>query len=133
MPRPDDALVAADLAMYEPRPRAVVASAVYDEISTRHSHTRDRLLAVAQVRSALAEKLPVPGRPADPPPAHRRRCVCHELLLHAASPDEARAAAGAFLHVAEEFGLIGEIDLWVSAARSRSSACIGTREGSRST
>ncbi|MDA0180999.1 EAL domain-containing protein [Solirubrobacter phytolaccae] len=112
MPEPDDALVAADLAMYDAKAAGRGRSAVYDETSTR-SHTRDRLLAVAQIRSALAEsRLFLVAQPI----RHLRTgaVVYHELLLRMREPDGRVLAPGAFLHVAEEFGLIGEIDLWVA-------------------
>jgi diguanylate cyclase (GGDEF)-like protein/PAS domain S-box-containing protein len=109
---PDAALVAADLAMYDAKAEGRSRLAVYDETSAR-SHTRDRLVAVARVRAALAEnRFFLVAQPI------RSLCsgeiVQHELLLRMREPDGSVLAPGAFLGVAEEFGLIGEIDLWVA-------------------
>jgi diguanylate cyclase (GGDEF)-like protein/PAS domain S-box-containing protein len=41
------------------------------------------------------------------------RTVQHELLLRMREPDGEIVAPGAFLHVAEQYALIGEIDWWV--------------------
>ncbi|MDA0173354.1 EAL domain-containing protein [Solirubrobacter taibaiensis] len=108
---PDAALVAADLAMYDAKADGRGRLAVYDETSAR-SHTRDRLIAVARVRAALAEnRFFLVAQPI------RSLCsgeiVHHELLLRMREPDGGVLPPAAFLGVAEEFGLIGEIDLWV--------------------
>jgi len=112
MREPDDALVAADLAMYDAKAAGRGRHAVYDE-HTAGSHTRERLETVAQIRSALAEnRFFLVAQPI--------RClrsgviVHHELLLRLRLPDGSVLPPAAFLGVAEEFGLIGEVDLWVA-------------------
>jgi diguanylate cyclase (GGDEF)-like protein/PAS domain S-box-containing protein len=109
---PEAALIAADLAMYDAKAAGRGRFAVYDETAAR-SHTRDRLVAVARVRSALSEdRLFLVAQPI------RSLCsgeiVHHELLVRMREPDGSVLTPAAFLSVAEEFGLIGEIDLWVA-------------------
>ncbi len=110
---PDDALVAADLAMYDAKAAGRNRYAFFDERTTAPSATRDRLEWVERIRAALAEdRLVLAAQPI--------RCVRsgavvhHELLLRMREPDGREIPPGAFLGVAEEFGLIGEIDLWVA-------------------
>jgi diguanylate cyclase (GGDEF)-like protein/PAS domain S-box-containing protein len=113
MQGPDDALVAADLAMYDAKDAGRNRYAFFDERTPSASATRDRLEWVEKIRSALAEdRLVLAAQPI--------RCVRsgavvhHELLLRMREPDGREIPPGAFLGVAEEFGLIGEIDLWVA-------------------
>jgi diguanylate cyclase (GGDEF)-like protein/PAS domain S-box-containing protein len=109
---PDDALVAADLAMYDAKAAGRNRYAFFDGDATAPSATRDRLEWVERIRGALAEDRFVLA-------AQPIRCVRsgevvhHELLLRLREPDGREIPPGAFLGVAEEFGLIGEIDLWV--------------------
>jgi diguanylate cyclase (GGDEF)-like protein/PAS domain S-box-containing protein len=112
MSGPDDALVAADLAMYDAKAAGRNRYAFFDEDATAPSATRDRLEWVERIRAALAEdRLVLAAQPI--------RCVRtgavvhHELLLRLRDHDGREIPPGAFLGVAEEFGLIGEIDLWV--------------------
>lgn len=112
MREPDDALVAADLAMYDAKAAGRSRHAVYDE-DAAGSHTRERLETVAQIRSALTEnRFFLVAQPI--------RClttgaiVHHELLLRMRLPDGSVLPPAAFLAVAEEFGLIAEVDLWVA-------------------
>jgi EAL domain-containing protein (putative c-di-GMP-specific phosphodiesterase class I) len=110
---PDDALVAADLAMYDAKHAGRGRYAFFDEDTATPSATRDRLEWVERIRSALAEgRLHLVAQPI--------RCVRsgatvhHELLLRMREADGRGLPPGAFLPVAEEFGLIGEIDRWVA-------------------
>ncbi|WP_245602774.1 bifunctional diguanylate cyclase/phosphodiesterase [Solirubrobacter soli] len=110
---PDDALVAADLAMYDAKAAGRNRYAFFDEHATAPSATRDRLEWVERIRAALDEdRLVLAAQPI--------RCVRsgevvhHELLLRMRDHDGREIPPGAFLGVAEEFGLIGEIDLWVA-------------------
>jgi EAL domain-containing protein (putative c-di-GMP-specific phosphodiesterase class I) len=110
---PDDALVAADLAMYDAKLAGRGRYAFFEEDTVTPSATRDRLEWVERIRDALAEdRLHLAAQPI--------RCVRsgaivhHELLLRMREPDGRELLPGAFLPVAEEFGLIGEIDRWVA-------------------
>jgi EAL domain-containing protein (putative c-di-GMP-specific phosphodiesterase class I) len=87
--------------------------AFFEEDTATPSATRDRLEWVERIRDALAEdRLQLAAQPI--------RCVRsgaivhHELLLRMREPDGRELLPGAFLPVAEEFGLIGEIDRWVA-------------------
>ena len=110
---PDDALVAADLAMYDAKHAGRGRYAFFEEDTATPSATRDRVKWVGKIRDALAEgRLHLAAQPI--------RCVRsgaivhHELLLRMREADGRELPPGAFLPVAEEFGLIGEIDRWVA-------------------
>jgi diguanylate cyclase (GGDEF)-like protein/PAS domain S-box-containing protein len=113
MEGPDDALVAADLAMYDAKHAGRGRYAFFDEDTTTPSATRDRLEWVGRLRSALAEdRLHLAAQPIRN--VRTGAIVHHELLLRLRERDGRELLPGAFLPVAEEFGLIGEIDRWVA-------------------
>ena len=105
----DDALMAADLAMYDAKHAGRRRTAFYED--GEESSTRSRLQWVDRIRSALAEeRLVLHAQPiVDLESGH----VHHEILLRMLDTDGALIAPGSFLPIAEQFGLMGEIDRWV--------------------
>ena len=105
----DDALMAADLAMYDAKHAGRRRTSFYED--GEESSTRSRLQWVDRIRSALAEeRLTLHAQPiVDLETGH----VQHEILLRMLDIDGALIAPGSFLPIAEQFGLMGEIDRWV--------------------
>jgi len=102
-----DALMAADIAQYEAKEHGGDQAHVFD------LRTAGTLRWVEQIRSALAEdrfvlfSQPIVDLRSD-------LVVGHELLIRMLSEDGGIIAPGEFLPTAERFGLIGEIDRWVT-------------------
>jgi EAL domain-containing protein (putative c-di-GMP-specific phosphodiesterase class I) len=105
----DDALMAADLAMYDAKHAGRRRAAFYEDGG--QSSTRSRLQWVDRIRVALAEeRLVLHAQPiVDLESGH----VHHEILLRMLDTDGELIAPGSFLPIAEQFGLMGEIDRWV--------------------
>jgi len=109
---PEEALVAADLAMYDAKDAGRGRYALHDEEAESGSATRSRLEWVQRIRNALAEdRLLLHAQPIRDV---RTDAVRHfELLLRLRDSDGTVAMPDAFLGVAEQFGLIADIDRWV--------------------
>ena len=102
--------MAADLAMYDAKHAGRRRTAFYDGGST--SSTQTRLQWVDRIRTALAQdRLALVAQPIVD--LESGRLVHHEILLRMLDPDGEHIAPGAFLPIAEQFGLMGEIDRWV--------------------
>ena len=106
----DSALMAADLAMYDAKHEGRRRTAFYDGGSESSTHTR--LQWVDRIRTALAEeRLTLFAQPIMDLDTGRMH---HEILLRMLAPDGELIAPDAFLPIAEQFGLMGEIDRWVA-------------------
>ena len=106
----DDALMAADLAMYDAKHEGRRRAAFYE--GGAKSSTHSRLQWVDRIRTALAEeRLALLAQPIVDLDSGR---VHHEILLRMLDPDGELIAPGQFLPIAEQFGLMGEIDRWVA-------------------
>jgi diguanylate cyclase (GGDEF)-like protein/PAS domain S-box-containing protein len=109
-------------------PAAVVGVAVDVSERTRQDEQNRRdaetLACIDRVQAALAEeRFVLYAQPiAD---VRTGETVQHELLVRMREPDGRIAAPGEFLPVAEQYALIGEIDLWVieQATRLAGSGC----------
>jgi diguanylate cyclase (GGDEF)-like protein/PAS domain S-box-containing protein len=102
----DDALAAADIALYEAKEGG------RDQVRVYHGEAGAALTWVERIRRALDEdRFVLFAQPildlAD------RRVARHELLVRMLSEDGEVIGPGAFLPTAERFGLIGELDRWV--------------------
>jgi EAL domain-containing protein (putative c-di-GMP-specific phosphodiesterase class I) len=103
----DDALVAADIAQYEAKEHGGDQARVF---SGRAAGT---LTWVDRIRIALEQdRFLLYGQPI----VDLRTCLIayHELLIRMLAEDGEVIAPGDFLPTAERFGLIGEIDRWVT-------------------
>jgi diguanylate cyclase (GGDEF)-like protein/PAS domain S-box-containing protein len=107
-----DALVAADIAQYEAKERGG------DQASVYNGRAGETLTWVERLRAALAEdRFVLYGQPII---LLRTGAVAwHELLIRMLSDDGEIIAPGDFLPTAERFGLIVEIDRWVTAQALR--------------
>jgi diguanylate cyclase (GGDEF)-like protein/PAS domain S-box-containing protein len=102
-----DALIAADIAQYEAKEHGGDQALIFD------LRTAGTLTWVEQIRSALAEdRFVLFGQPIVD--LRSDLVVGHELLIRMLSEDGEIIAPGEFLPTAERFGLIGEIDRWVT-------------------
>ena len=102
-----DALLAADIAQYEAKEHGGDKAHVFDV------RTAGMLTWVEQIRSALAgDRFVLFGQPIVD--LRSDLVVGHELLIRMLSDDGEIIAPGEFLPTAERFGLIGEIDCWVT-------------------
>ncbi len=102
-----DALIAADIAQYEAKEHGGDQAHIFD------LPTAGTLTWVEQIRSALAEdRFVLFGQPIVD--LRSDLVVGHELLIRMLSEDGEIIAPGEFLPTAERFGLIGEIDRWVT-------------------
>jgi diguanylate cyclase (GGDEF)-like protein/PAS domain S-box-containing protein len=109
----DDALVAADLAMYDAKDAGRRRFAFFDPQTEIPSATRTRLEWVERIRASLAEdRLRLVAQPIRD--LRTGRVVHHELLLRMTDRDGSEVLPGAFLPIAEQFAIIGEIDRWVA-------------------
>jgi diguanylate cyclase (GGDEF)-like protein len=124
----DDALVAADLAMYDAKDAGRRRFAFFDPQTEIPSATRTRLEWVERIRTALAEdRLRLVAQPIRD--VRSGRVVHHELLLRMTDRDGSEVLPGAFLAIAEQFAIIGEIDRWVVLAAIRELAGDPDRRG----
>jgi diguanylate cyclase (GGDEF)-like protein/PAS domain S-box-containing protein len=102
-----DALIAADIAQYEAKEHGGDQARIFD------LRTAGTLKWVEQIRSALAEdRFVLFGQPIVD--LRSDLVVGHELLIRMLSEDGEIIAPADFLPTAERFGLIGEIDCWVT-------------------
>jgi diguanylate cyclase (GGDEF)-like protein/PAS domain S-box-containing protein len=109
---PDEALVEADMAMYEAKSDGRDGSAVYLRDGTRPSRERAGFVWTDRIRRALDEELlKVYAQPIVPlrEPGPQRV----ELLVRMTDVDGSIVLPGAWLPVAERFGLIEDIDAWM--------------------
>jgi diguanylate cyclase (GGDEF)-like protein len=104
----DDLMVAADMALYRAKEKGGDCVEVYS------GEASAALACVARVQEALREdRFVLHGQPVID---LRSGTVVHqELLLRMVSPDGTLVPPGGFLPAAEQFGLIGEIDRWVTS------------------
>jgi diguanylate cyclase (GGDEF)-like protein/PAS domain S-box-containing protein len=103
----DDALVAADSAQYEAKEHGGDQARVFSGLAA------GTLTWVERIRAALAEdRFLLYGQPIVD--LRSGLVAYHELLIRMLSEDGKVIAPGAFLPTAERFGLIVEIDRWVT-------------------
>jgi diguanylate cyclase (GGDEF)-like protein/PAS domain S-box-containing protein len=103
----DDALVAADIAQYEAKQHGG------DQTRTFDRHAAGTLTWVERIRTALVEhRFMLLAQPIVS--LHDGLVSHHELLIRMLSPDGEIVLPGEFLPTAERFGLIGDIDRWVT-------------------
>ncbi len=109
---PDDVLVEADMAMYEAKSDGRNSSAVYVRDTTRPSRERAGFVWTDRIRRALDEDLlKVYAQPIVP--LHESGPKRVELLVRMTDVDGSLVLPGAWLPVAERFGLIEDIDAWM--------------------
>ena len=102
----DEALVAADIAMYEAK------EAGKDRVRVYRGRAGAAVTWVERIRSALADgRFELYGQPILD--LHTNAVIRHELLLRMRGEDGSVVDPDTFLPVAERFGLIGAIDRWV--------------------
>ncbi len=105
----DDALMAADLAMYDAKHAGRRRTSFYE--AEAKSSTKSRLQWVDRIRAALAEERLVLF--AQPIVDLEHGGIHHEILLRMLDTDGELIPPGEFLPIAEQFGLMEEIDRWV--------------------
>jgi diguanylate cyclase (GGDEF)-like protein/PAS domain S-box-containing protein len=108
----DDLLVSADLALYDAKEAGRDALRVFANEEQREARMRARVSWVERIQTALEDDGFVLF--AQPIVDLRTRLVTrHELLLRMRADDGDLIPPGAFLYVAERYGLVNEIDRWV--------------------
>jgi diguanylate cyclase (GGDEF)-like protein/PAS domain S-box-containing protein len=108
----DDLLVSADLALYDAKEAGRDGLRVFANEEQREARMRARVSWVERIQSALESDGFVLY--AQPIVDLRSRLVTrHELLLRMRADDGDLIPPGAFLYVAERYGLVNEIDRWV--------------------
>jgi diguanylate cyclase (GGDEF)-like protein/PAS domain S-box-containing protein len=108
----DDLLVSADLALYDAKEASRDGLRVFANEEQREARMRARVSWVERIQSALENDGFVLY--AQPIVDLRTRFVTrHELLLRMRAEDGDLIPPGAFLYVAERYGLVNEIDRWV--------------------
>jgi EAL domain-containing protein (putative c-di-GMP-specific phosphodiesterase class I) len=112
--RGEELLIAADLAMYDAKEAGRDRFAVVSRDTSRPDRVRARVSWLERIRGALAEDRFVLH--AQPIKNLRTGKIGHrELLLRMVGDGGELIAPGAFLPLAERFGLTPEIDRWVTA------------------
>ena len=112
----EDLLVEADIAMYDAKEAGRDrVRRLHADRGPRRSGMQVRLTWADRIRHALEEDRFVLLRPADPA-LDGDRVPRYELLLRMVGDDGELILPGAFLYIAERFGLIQEIDRWVLRA-----------------
>ena len=110
--------VEADIAMYDAKEAGRGRATVYSASEDRGEHMQARITWADRVREALAEDRfelyaqEIRSLTGDPVPRF-------ELLLRMVSEDGEVILPGSFLHVAERFDLIQQIDCWVVQGAAR--------------
>ncbi len=117
-------LVEADIAMYDAKEGGRDRVAAFDPAGGHLAGMAARLSWVDRIREALdGDRFVLHAQPILSLNGDGR--ARHELLLRMKGPDGELIAPGAFLHIAERFGLIGEVDRWVL---SRAIALLAERQ-----
>lgn len=107
-----DLLVEADIAMYDAKDAGRDRAAVYDVEQARESRMQGRLAWIDRIRDALAGgrfvlyAQPILALNGDTVPHH-------ELLLRMLGSRGEVISPGVFLYIAEQMGMIDQIDRWV--------------------
>ncbi|MBJ7519464.1 MAG: EAL domain-containing protein [Solirubrobacteraceae bacterium] len=109
----EQALVDADLAMYDAKEAGRDRFAVFRPGSEAvQSRTKSRLTWLERIRTALEEDAMVlVAQPIQS--LADERAVHHELLLRMVDAHGDLIPPSSFLHIAERFGLIEDVDIWV--------------------
>lgn len=109
----EQALVDADLAMYDAKEAGRDRFAVFEAGGTAaQSRTKARLTWLERIRTALEEDgLTLVAQPIQS--LADERIVHHELLLRMIDDHGDLIPPTSFLHIAERFGLIEDVDAWV--------------------
>lgn len=109
----EQALVDADLAMYDAKEAGRDGFAIFEPgTAAVQSRTKARLTWLERIRTALEQdRLTLVAQPIQS--LADERIVHHELLLRMLDDHGDLIPPGSFLHIAERFGLIEEIDIWV--------------------
>ena len=108
----EGALIGGDLAMYDAKEAGRDSFAAYASSEQRGSQTQARLTWVTRLERALgADRLVLAAQPILD--LHTGHIAQHELLVRMLDEDDHLILPGAFLGIAERFGLIGRLDEWV--------------------
>jgi diguanylate cyclase (GGDEF)-like protein len=108
----EEALINADLAMYDAKEAGRDRSVTYGGASRGQAHIEARLEWAERIRAALDEdRLVLHAQPVVE--TATGRTTQHELLVRMIDAHGDLIPPGSFLPIAERFGLIREIDLWV--------------------
>jgi diguanylate cyclase (GGDEF)-like protein/PAS domain S-box-containing protein len=109
----EELLIAADLAMYDAKEAGRDGYAVVSPDATRPDSVRARVSWLERIRGALADdRFVLHAQPIRN--LHTGEIGHHELLLRMLGDDDELIPPGAFLPLAERFGLTPEIDRWVT-------------------
>ncbi len=118
----EEVLVQADLAMYDAKDSGRDGSQPYIEESGTQPRAHERTHWLRRIRTAVDHgRLRLLAQPIVS--ASSGAPVMHELLLRMAADDGSLVTPDAFLHTAERFDLVQEIDRWVIA---QACAMLGT-------
>jgi diguanylate cyclase (GGDEF)-like protein len=108
----EQALINADLAMYDAKEAGRDRFETYDSSSTAKAGIQSRLEWVERIRTALDEDLfTLHAQPVVE--AATGETTQLELLIRMTGPEDELVMPASFLPIAERFGLINEIDHWV--------------------
>ncbi len=108
----EEALIDADLAMYDAKEAGRDRSETYGSASRGQARIEARLEWVERIRAALDEdRLVLHAQPVVE--TATGRTTQHELLVRMIDPHGDLIFPGSFLPIAERFGLVREIDRWV--------------------
>ena len=109
---PAELMINADVSMYVAKEAGRGRSAVHDPDGDSAARLTDSVTWAERIRSAiLHEGFVLYQQPILD--LRRNEITRHELLLRMIGPDGEHIPPAAFLHVAERFGLVQEIDRWV--------------------